>query len=221
MFVSQISKGQVCYQEQLATSRYSRGPSQSKPQENPPCPTEAVYVEAQDASGFHPNLKRYWHSAKVLELKWLRYELNFILQNCPVWRGLPDLSNSVLPDLFPVCKTVTYWNHINWNNSKLKISPERVSTSCWIHLNKDCQQKKHLPNHSCDLENSWSVNQFQLLYHKRSFIPWFITELTQYTIVFFQLSSYRYPFHHLYRDFSDLYRSSYTTGKWEWKYYYV
>lgn len=65
--ISQISKGQVGYQEQLETSRYSRGPSQSKPRKNPSSPTEAVCVEAQDTSGFHPNLKRYWHSAEALE----------------------------------------------------------------------------------------------------------------------------------------------------------
>lgn len=65
--VSQICKGQVCYQEQLATSRYSRSPSQSKPQKNPSSPTEAVHVKAEDTSGFHPNLKRYWPSAEALQ----------------------------------------------------------------------------------------------------------------------------------------------------------
>lgn len=59
MLVSQISKSQVCYQEQLATSRYSRGPCQFKPWRNSPSPTEAVYMEARDTSGFHPNFKRY------------------------------------------------------------------------------------------------------------------------------------------------------------------
>lgn len=155
--VSQICKGQVCYQEQLATSRYSRSPSQSKPQKNPSSPTEAVHVKAEDTSGFHPNLKRYWPSAEALQdelnsgISCISYSttvlFDFILHNCPVWRGLPSLSNSVLPDLFLVCNRVTYWNHIYGNNSNLKISPERVGTSCWIHLNKDCHQKKNLPNH--------------------------------------------------------------------------
>lgn len=118
--------------------------------------------------------------------------------------GYLALATQSCPTSFSVCNTQPPAEII-----QLKNSPERVGTSCWIHLNKDCQQKKHVLNHSFDLANPWSVTQFHLLYHRRSVIPSVITELFSS----FCMSSYKYPFRHVYRDF-QIY-----TGvcKGEWK----
>lgn len=209
--ISQISKGQVCYQEQFATSRYSRGPSQSKTRKNPSTRTEAVYGGSTRHQWLSPQPQEIPAQCRCIRgMSWTGWDMSYISHSTTVLfeEGcLPSAIQSCLT-LFPVCNTVTYWNHINWNNSKLNISPEGLGTNCWIHLNKDCQQKKYLPNHSCDLENSWSVTQFQLLYHWRSFIPWFIT-------LFFSFSSQiiDIPF----TISTEIFQIYTVIGKWEWK----
>lgn len=189
MLVPQTSKGQVCCQEQLATSRHSRAPISLKHGRTLPLPQKVSVWKHRTPVAFTPTSRDIGTCRSTRGMSWTGWDMSYISYPTTVLfeeSCLPTAVQSCLT-LFPVCNT--NWNYINWNNSKLKINPVRVGTRCWIHLNKDCHQKKHLPNHSCDLENCWSVTQFQLLYHRRSFIPRFITQLTHYIILFFQLSS--------------------------------
>lgn len=154
MLIPQTSQSQVCCQEQLSTSRYSRGPSQFKPWTNPLSPPKVVYVKAEDTSDFHPSLRRYvlaWYKS-VLEV-WVKLAISSISYSTAVLfeEGCLPLATRSCPTSFSVCNTQPPTEPRLAETIQLKNSPERVGTSCWIHLNKDCQQKKHLPSHSFDL----------------------------------------------------------------------